>query len=377
MKQRVLIISASAGTGHVRCGQALEKAFRADPRTGEVVHLDALNYTSKLFRDFYSTLYEKVIRDAPQLFGWAYRASDEPWKNERVRTKLEQVNTHRLVKVIRQFDPHVTVCTHFLPVGIISHLISKRVIDPHLSIVVTDLDCHAMWLARVFDRYFVALDETKAHLEALGMPGAQITVSGIPIDPVFSAPIDRTAARASHGLHPEKLTLLLSAGALGIGPTEVIVERLLEVRHDIQAMVICGKSAELRERMERLVGAESTRFRILGFSDRMHELMRMSDLFIGKPGGLTTAEVLACGLPMVITSPIPGQEERNSDHLLEKGVAIKCNELMTLPFKIERLLDDPAKLQSMRASALALGRPAAAANVVNTLLDERSDGSVD
>jgi processive 1,2-diacylglycerol beta-glucosyltransferase len=99
--------------------------------------------------------------------------------------------------------------------------------------------------------------------------------------------------------------------------------------------------------------------------------MKVSDLFIGKPGGLTTAESLACGLPMAIFSPIPGQEQRNSDHLLEDGVAIKCNELTTLDFKIDRLLDDPAHLEAMRARALKLGRPHAAKSVVDTLLMDR------
>src|SRR4029453_9600934 len=120
-----------------------------------------------------------------------------------------------------------------------------------------------------------------------------------------------------------------------------------------------------------IVGAENPRFRVLGYTDRMHELMQLSDLFIGKPGGLTTSEALACALPMCVVSPIPGQEERNSDHLLEKGVAIKANELTTLPWKIDRLLDDPKRLAVMRANALKFGRPHAARDVVHTLIEDQ------
>jgi processive 1,2-diacylglycerol beta-glucosyltransferase len=98
--------------------------------------------------------------------------------------------------------------------------------------------------------------------------------------------------------------------------------------------------------------------------------MQMSDLFNGKPGGLTTAESLACGLPMVIVAPIPGQEERNSDHLLEKGIALKCNEFTTLAYKIDGLLDAPAQLTAMRDKALAFARPGAAATIVDTLLNQ-------
>jgi processive 1,2-diacylglycerol beta-glucosyltransferase len=348
----------------------LEKAFAADPRVGEVIHEDALKYTNKLFRDFYSKLYIQLVRDAPYLLGWVYRATDEPWKGEAARLQLDRLNTQPLIKFIKSFDPHITVCTHFMPAGIISHLIDQGALETHHSIVVTDLDCHAMWLSRIFHRYFVAMDETKAHLEALGLPPERISATGIPIDPVFAQPVDRAAVQASFGLRAEKPTLLLSAGALGLGPTEVVVRRLMELWHDTQTIVICGKSDELRTKITGIVGARNPRFRVLGYTDRMHELMQISDLFIGKPGGLTTSEALACGLPMCVVSPIPGQEERNSDHLLEKGCAIKANELTTLSWKIDRLLDNPARLARMRENTQKIGRLHAAREVVNTLLDD-------
>lgn len=370
IKQRVLILSTSAGTGHVRAAEALEKEFARDPRVGQVIHEDALKFTNKLFRDFYSTLYMKLVRSAPEVLGWVYKASDEPWKGDAARLQLDRLNAQKMIKFIREFDPHITVCTHFMPAGIISHLIDKGQLETHHSIVVTDLDCHAMWLSRLFHRYFVAIDETKAHLEALGLPAERITVSGIPIDPVFAEPIDRAAVRRSYGLDPDKTTLLLSAGALGVGPTELIVGRLKHLRHEVQTLVTCGHSAEAQARVTAAAGAGDPRFKVLGYSDRMHELMRASDLFIGKPGGLTTSEALACGLPMAVFSPIPGQEERNADHLLEEGAGLRCNELTTLPFKIDRLLDDPARHDAMRRAATAMGRPHAARTVVETLLND-------
>jgi processive 1,2-diacylglycerol beta-glucosyltransferase len=312
----------------------------------------------------------KLVRSAPDVLGWVYKASDEPWKGEPARVQLDRLNTLKLVRFIEEFDPHLTVCTHFMPAGIISHLQEKDRLRTHHSIVVTDFDCHAMWLSRTFHRYFVALDETKAHLEALGLPPERITVSGIPIDPIFSVPVNREQVRISYGLRPEKTTLLLSAGALGVGPTELIVKRLKQLRHDVQTIVVCGKSEEVRTRVTQAVRGQRGKFRVLGYSDRMHELMQISDLFIGKPGGLTTSEALACGLPMAIFSPIPGQEERNADHLLEEGAGIRCNELTTLPFKIDRLLDNPDRFAAMRKAARAMGRPQAARTVVQTLLDD-------
>ncbi|HEX8309826.1 MAG TPA: glycosyltransferase, partial [Chthoniobacteraceae bacterium] len=193
----------------------------------------------------------------------------------------------------------------------------------------------------------------------------------IPIDPIFGQPIERVAVRRQYGLDPDKTTLLLSAGALGVSPTESVVTRLKELRHDVQTIVVCGRNEEVQQRVTEIVGEGNSRFHVLGYSERMHELMQISDLFIGKPGGLTTSEALACGLPMVIFSPIPGQEERNSDHLLEDGVAIKCNELTTIPFKIDRLLDQPERLDAMRRAARLFGRPDAAKTIVETLLDDQ------
>src|SRR5437660_8957634 len=115
MKRRVLIMSASAGSGHLRAAQALEKTFARDDRVEQVVNQDALQFTNKFFRDLYSKVYIQLVRSAPHLLGFMYRASDEPWKTDRVRIAMDRLNTVPLVKFIRRFDPHITVCTHFMP----------------------------------------------------------------------------------------------------------------------------------------------------------------------------------------------------------------------------------------------------------------------
>jgi processive 1,2-diacylglycerol beta-glucosyltransferase len=369
MKKRVLILSASAGTGHVRAGDALAKSFALQSEVEAVEHLDALDYTNKLFHNFYSKLYLKLVKSAPEVLGWAYKASDEPWKTDVMRLRLDRLQSQKLVRFIRNFRPDIVICTHFMPTGIIAHLIEKGVIQTHLSVVVTDMDMHAMWLSRTFHRYFVALDETKAHLLALGLPEERITVSGIPIDPVFAQPADRSLVRRNLGLDPDRFTLLFSAGAYGVSPAEFVVAKLMQLRHQVQTVVICGKNPDLLTRVQALVG-ENPDFKVFGYTRKIDEWMKASDLYLGKPGGLTTSEALACGLPMAILSPIPGQEERNSDHLLEAGAAIKCNEMTTIAYKIDQLLDDPVRLEAMRQSARQMGRPDSAAKIVRTLLED-------
>ncbi len=370
-KPRVLILSASAGSGHVRAADALHKVCARHWRVGEVVNLDALTYTNKLFRDFYSKLYLALVREAPTFLGWWYETSDEPWKTDKMRFMLDRLNTGPLVKLIKRLRPDITICTHFLPAEIISHLIEKRVIQTRLSIVVTDFDFHAMWLSRVFHHYFVALEETRVHLKMMGMPAERVTVSGIPIDPAFAERFEPRAARRALGLAEDRPVILVSAGTFGVGPAQHVARVLAELNTPAQIVVVCGKSEELKRRVE--AQAASTprphlEFRVQGYTDRMQDWMAAADLFVGKPGGLTTAEALARGLPFVVFSPIPGQEERNSDHLLEKGVAIKCNEVTTMPYKIDCLLHDPVRLRHMRAAARRMARPHAASTIVRTLL---------
>jgi processive 1,2-diacylglycerol beta-glucosyltransferase len=364
-------MSVGAGTGHIKAAEALEKSFAADGRVAEVINNDALQYTNKLFRDFYSRFYTSLVRSAPNFLGWWYKTSDEPWHTDRMRHMIDRLNTKPLVRFIREFDPHITVCTHFMPAGIISHLIATKQLQARLSIVVTDFDFHAMWLSRSFHRYFVAINETRIHLEMLGIPKERITVSGIPIDPVFQQAINRKEEQLRQGLNPDKPVLLLSAGAFGVGSTEFMVERMLSMNSDAQTIVICGQNEGLKQRVSQIVGSQSSRFKVLGYTNEMYKLMKIADIFIGKPGGMTTSEAIACGLPMCVVSPIPGQEERNSDHLLEEGIAVKCNDLTTLSYKLEQLLEDPDRLFRMKTNALRFAKPNASSTIVDTLLEDR------
>jgi processive 1,2-diacylglycerol beta-glucosyltransferase len=304
------------------------------------------------------------------VLGWLYDALDTPWQKERRRLLLDKFNTRPFVKMLEEFRPDAVVCTHFLPSEIISWLKAKRRLSCRQGIVVTDFDVHAMWLCHHYEHYFVALEETRVHLAKLGIPEEKVTVSGIPIDPAFARPRDKAAARADLGLLPDRTTVLLSAGGFGVGPIEHLVASLLEVQRPLQIAAICGKNEEARARLAKFVvkhTPERHAVRVVGFTTEMDAYMSASDLLVGKPGGLTTSEALAKGLVMVIVNPIPGQEERNSDHLLEEGAAIRCNNLPALAYKIDLLLSDPARVEAMRASVARLARPRAAYDVVEVM----------
>ena len=374
---RVLVLSASAGAGHVRAAQALERALVATGRVREVRHVDILQYTSKLFRRVYAEAYLDLVNRAPEVLGWLYDYFDVPWKHERLRLALDKLNTTRFVRLLEREQPDWAVSTHFLPAEIIAWLRSKGRLATRQAIVVTDFDVQGMWLTRHVDRYFVALDETRVHLERLGVPPDAISVSGIPIDPVFAVPKDARAMRAKLGLAPDRTTILVSAGGFGVGPVEALIHTLLEVQHPAQLVVICGRSEDLKRQLDELAAARpphlTPALHVVGYTTEMDEYMAAADLLVGKPGGLTSSETLARGLALVIVHPIPGQEERNADHLLEAGVAIRCNNLPALAWKIDRLLADPARLAAMRANARRLARPHAARDIATALIEAGSN----
>jgi processive 1,2-diacylglycerol beta-glucosyltransferase len=371
MANKVLILSASAGAGHVRAAQALERAFQADGHAAVVRHVDALEFTNKVFRTIYSKTYIEMVDKAPDVLGWLYDALDSPWEKERRRLAWDKLNTRPFVKLLEREQPDLIVCTHFLPAEMVSWMKAKHRLACPQTIVVTDFDVHAMWLCHHYEHYFVALDETREHMIQLGIPAGKVSTTGIPIDPVFAEAKDKVAMRKQLGLAPDRTTILLSAGGFGVGPVEHIVSTLTTLERPAQVVAVCGRNAELLARMKKLAAASKARRGTLvpiGYTTAMDEYMSASDVLVGKPGGLTTSEALAKGLLPVIVNPIPGQEERNSDHLLEEGAAIRCNNLPVLAWKLDRLLDDAPRVARMRQNVARLARPHAARDVVRLSL---------
>ncbi len=372
MFNKVLILSAAVGAGHLRAAEALEKSFKQLNAAKEVKNIDVLDYTNPLFRRLYGKAYLDMVNTMPELLGWMYDSLDKPWENERRRLALDRLNTLPLINLLKKEKPDLAVCTHFLPAEIISWLKAKEKVDFPQAIVVTDFDAHAMWLCHHYEQYFVALDETKVHLSKIGIPAEKITVSGIPIDPLFAEIKDKRAMREKFGLDEEKLTIIVSAGGFGVGNIEYLLQALSDLQTPSQIVAICGRNNELRTKLEKLsrekFNNERVTFKPIGFTKEMDEYMSAADLIVGKPGGLTTSEAMAKGLIFVVVNPIPGQEERNSDHLLEKGCAIKCNNLPVLAYKIDALVKDPARFAAMKANVQKFARPRAAVEITEKLL---------
>lgn len=370
MGKRILILSASIGTGHVRAAEAVKAALNAVFPEAIVAHEDFLQHTNAAFRNLYSNLYLKLAKESPELLGWFYDVNNHPWKNQQQRLSLERLNTAPLRDLLRRYAPDVVVSTHFLPAEIISWLTCRGKTSVPNVVVTTDIEINAMWLCHHYAHYFVAIEETRQHLCRLGFDPERITASGIPIDPVFSVPKRKHEMRKKYGLSEDAPVVVFTSGGHGAGRVLEIIDEILEVSQPMQLVCMCAKNQELFNTLNEKLQNLQTRHHVVPvpYTDCIDEWFCAADIIVGKSGGLTTAEALARGCALVIVDPIPGQEERNADHLLEEGVALRCNNLSILPFKLEQLLKDPARLRRMHENALRNAKPEAAETVARQVI---------
>jgi processive 1,2-diacylglycerol beta-glucosyltransferase len=359
--ERVLILSAGVGAGHNSAAAAVQQACSARADVAEVQVLDVLQTSSALYRDVLGKGYFVLVENLPWLVEWGYNISDPPFRRRGPVDPWTRANALPVISAIRKFEPTAIVCTHFLPAQLVASLLLRGVIGAKTAVVTTDYDFQGLWLTGAFHALFVAREEARVELTALGLPPDRVATTGIPISTQPEVVPGRDA--------DESPMLLISAGASGGDYAVAVVRQTLHMRSPFTATVVCGRNDALRQRIEQLVEPAGNRYRVLGFTAEMPQLLHRADLFVGKPGGLSASECMAAGLPMVLVNPIPGQEVRNGDYLMEQGAAVRCNIAATIGWKIDEVLREPGRLQRMQAAARRTGRPEAAADVLTGLLD--------
>ncbi|NJP05379.1 MAG: galactosyldiacylglycerol synthase [Chloroflexaceae bacterium] len=338
MSKRVLVLSAKVGSGHLVAANALEQEL-AQREGITYANIDALEMTNDMFRTLANDLYMYLVKHTPHFVGWNYDRDDVPFSNEEiVRRAWTMMNAQQLVSYLKEFDPDITICTHFLPAQVVAQLLAQGDLHTTLSVVTTDYDFQGLWLPKMFTRFFVALEETRVQMIALGFDPERITVSGIPIDPTFAQPVNRAAVLAGYEIDPDRPLLLISAGAIGGGPTRDLVAQALHLEAALQIVVICGRNRKLRREVEALTFEQRERFRVLGFTRDMVNLVRCATLFVGKPGGLTTAECMAAVRPSSLAHRRPARKN---------AIAIICWN-MALPFGA--MMPRPLPLRSTSCS---------------------------
>ena len=371
--KKILILSVSAGQGHVRAAEALAAGTkRWFGGQAEALHVDLMSLCPPWFSTAYKGSYIKFVGRFPALWGLLYNRTDRD-KTEglmsQMRRRLESQVSKPLLKVIDDFQPDVLVSTHFLPGQVLARWLRRGHLTPRPHwIVVTDFLAHRFWLEPGQTGYFAASEECAFTMRRRGLADERIIVSGIPIMPEFSDPVDRAGARAAFGLDPERRVALLMGGGEGVGIIKDVAAELTGLDEDFQLAALAGRNQKLLADLKTLAGERPGRLVPLGFTTEMPRLLTAADLVITKPGGLTTCECLALGRPMIAVSPIPGQEEANCDYLLEHCAAYKAVSLSGLVYKTLALLNDPDRLGQLGRNAAGLGRPLAAKSIVETIL---------
>ena len=366
--KRLLVISVSAGSGHIRAAQGIEAHAHIRFPEWTVRHRDLMQLGPAYFRKIYTDLYLKLAGGLPEAWGWLYRKTDhEPTGSltERCRRSLQRLSAQKLFTEIADYKPDAIVCTHFLPAELLADAVLQKRLDCPVWVMVTDFDLHQMWVHEGIAGYFVANEEISFRLESSGVPKSNIVVTGIPVMPEFVNRPERDLCAANVGLNPAHKTLLIMGGGAGLGINCHLVNSLLNLQADVQIIVMAGKNKSLLDELHKLSSQWPGRLVAMGFTDKVPELMACADLVITKPGGLSTSECLVMGLPMVLINPIPGQEERNASYLLQEGVAQRADDVATLLYRITQLLAKPEKLDEMKRQASALGRSDAASSLLN------------
>ena len=370
-QQRVLIISVSAGSGHVRAAEAL---LECSTQFQDVTacHIDVMKTVSRSFRGLYSDFYRHLINHAPALWAYLYKKTDQAQRGDVstiLRRFIERLCTRKLIRQIREFKPDHIICTHFLPADLLSREISNGRLRCPVWVQITDFDLHSLWIQPHVTGYFAANDEVAFKLREHGVESDRIVVSGIPVSSAFLSGFDKNALRSEWQLQQDVPTVLVLSGGARIGSVADIAERLLKNNPVLQVIAIAGNNQVLLEQLQQLAALYPRRLVALGFSRCIERLMAASDMVVTKPGGLTSSECLIMGLPMLLVDPIPGQEERNGDYLMERGAARKAHDILSLDYKVRQLLAEPDRLVIMRNNLLQHARPHAARTVLTHILE--------
>jgi processive 1,2-diacylglycerol beta-glucosyltransferase len=377
--ERILILHASVGGGHKSAAQALAEAFARNPE--RVVRVeDTLDYGNPLFREAYTRSYLQLSDKAPLLWKLFYESADTDDRDlaiasSRVRGLVERPLVSKLDALVRQFAPNAIVCTHPLPVEVLEDLKLQGSLRTPIYCVITDFVAHSMWLNSAVDRYFVASSPTRQELIARGVAPSMLHVTGIPVTLEISVPKPAAEMRARHSLPADEPVVTLFGGGLDVRRVRLMVERLLEIPLAGELLVVAGRSEALDSALADLGDGPQMRLRKLGFINYVDDLVAASDLVITKAGGLIVSEVLARGVPMIIIDPIPGQEEWNADVVAGSGAGIQLRMPESVPYAALDLLTQPERLPVMRDQARRVGRPDAAIEIADYIMQALRSGT--
>lgn len=359
---KVLILYVSVGTGHMKAAEALKESIERQFEGWSVDICDALKYINPIIDKIVVNSYLGTLKRSPGLYSKLYTASGSGTGIYDISKAMNKLLSYKLNNLIKDFKPSAVVCTHPFPMQMLSSLKEKNKISVPTVAILTDYVVHSLWLDNGMDAFIVANDIMKSEMVKRGIPANIIFPYGIPVSPKFLNRIDKTKLRKELGL-ADKFTVLVMGGGMGFGNMDNTMASLLNCDMDIQIIAVTGTNQRLKNQLERSASRSNKKVLILSYTDKINELMDISDLLITKPGGMTISEALVKGLPIFIISPIPGQEEGNANFLIRSGVASKIEDSGQLISVLSEVANDPVALNTMRENSRFLGKPHSSSDI--------------
>ena len=367
---KVLFLYVDAGYGHRKVAEAVCQELESRRQNGfEIEIFDALKKTNSLFQNSYPKMYFNMVVYASWIWKFFFSFTNSPIiypfiaPIRSIWNRLQSVNLRNYIRSGR-YD--AIVFTHFFPAEVCATEKKRGNIDSTLITIVTDVIPHRVWINPGTDQYWMMSHESAQVLKNCGVSENQIQVKGIPVSSNFLKPVDQASIRSKLNLSASRLTILFTSGSFGIGPTEEALNSFLELKDHIQVIVVCGQNKILL----RVLNEKRFPFpiRLFGFVDNMYELMSAADLLIAKPGGATTCESLIKGLPMIITSPIPGQETENANWLSDHRAAFRIKDASEIKEIVKQVVQNPTLLESFRTAIKSIAKPNATKDLADFIL---------
>ncbi len=372
--KNILIFYASYGGGHLNAAKSIYECISNNYENNTIELIDCMKYVNKTVEKVSTAAYREAAKKAPWVWGRIYNDSQKgPLAH--LSTRSNKIMAIKLLKLLREKKPDLIISTHPFSSQMCSYLKRKGKITAKIATIMTDFAPHDQWLvgSDYTDYFFVANDKMKDYLISKKIREDKIFVTGIPLSKRFLQKYDRKEILSQYHLEDNKKNILFFGGGefgLGKSRTFEIFEHLIQSSTNMQIIAISGKNEKMKIKFEEIVkkNKATNRVKVLSFTNQVPELMSICDLVVTKPGGMTTTESLASGLPMLIINPIPGQEEENAEFLENKGVGIWIRKNDDVIAILQSLFSNPEKLNTMKTNTVLIGHPNSTKNICDILL---------
>lgn len=365
--KKVLIVTASIGSGHVRAAEAIHQEISREYPEAEVQVVDFMSKETAYLNVLLKAIYLKMLDFVPNLYAFLYRTTSGPAGRFSTQNLIAVEMKHNMAALVRRFDPDVVICTHPFPAAAASCLKKSRPVRFLFATVMTDYSVHQMWLYDNVDVYFVATDQMKQELLDDGFHKGKIFACGIPVSVDFQEVPERTKALQALGFSATTPVVLIMGGGLGLGGENFALKALETLEKPLQIIVVAGKNQSLLAQAKNFARISHHQVLVFGYTDRVREFMAAADLLVSKPGALTISEALAMCLPMLLHEPIPGPEAENAVYESGAGTAVWLRAGEELAPAVKELLSRPDRLERMKRRACSCRRPQAAHDIVQAI----------